>query len=136
LRLIHQCCDVTNVHGLPDIRQLVFAPQSFEEVAEVFLRVLLCIHGGRAGLSHTRMTVVDIPLEGVIHATSTIAAQQMASSRRGDSMQWGFSFRDWLLAFSFLAALTLLAPNGARAQLLQGTIDGNVTDSSQDAIPG
>ncbi len=54
-------------------------------------------------------------------------------------MQGGFSFRYRLLAFNCsvaLAALTLLAPNGARAQLLQGTIDGNVTDSSQAAIPG
>ena len=51
-------------------------------------------------------------------------------------MKWGFSFRDRFLALSCSAALTLVAPDGARAQLLQGTIDGNVTDSSQAAIPG
>src|SRR5215510_8662267 len=54
-------------------------------------------------------------------------------------MHWGFSFRPWLVAFNcsvLLAALALLAPDAARAQLLQGTIDGNVTDSSQAAIPG
>src|SRR5467141_1436343 len=53
-------------------------------------------------------------------------------------MKWGFSFRDRFLALSCSAALTLVAPDGARAQLLQGslqgTIDGNVTDSSQAAI--
>ena len=49
--------------------------------------------------------------------------------------KWGFSFRDRFLALSCAAALTLVAPDGARAQLLQGTIDGNVTDSSQAAIP-
>src|SRR6267378_731109 len=51
-------------------------------------------------------------------------------------MKWGFSFRDWFLALSCSAALTLVAAGGARAQLLQGTIDGNVTDSSQAAIAG
>src|SRR2546427_2420714 len=50
-------------------------------------------------------------------------------------MKWGFSFRDRFLALSCSAALTLVAPDGARAQLLQGTIDGNVTDSSEAAIP-
>src|SRR5690349_16042154 len=34
------------------------------------------------------------------------------------------------------AALIVLAPQTASAQLLQGTIDGNVTDSSQAAIVG
>jgi len=54
-------------------------------------------------------------------------------------MKWGFSFRDVFFALSWplaLVALTLAAPGGARAQLLQGTIDGNVTDSSQAAIAG
>src|SRR5437899_9211487 len=54
-------------------------------------------------------------------------------------MKWGFSFRDGFLALSWsltLGALTLVAAGGARAQLLQGTIDGNVTDSSQAAIAG
>src|SRR5256712_5549095 len=50
-------------------------------------------------------------------------------------MKWGFSFRDRFLALSCAAALTLVAPDGVRAQLLQGTIDGNVTDSSQATIP-
>src|SRR5262245_12492229 len=50
-------------------------------------------------------------------------------------MKWGFSFRGWLLALSSIA-LALVAPDGARAQLLQGTIDGNVTDSTQAAIAG
>ncbi|HYR88185.1 MAG TPA: TonB-dependent receptor [Terriglobia bacterium] len=49
-------------------------------------------------------------------------------------MRWGFSFRDWFLALSCAAALTLVAPGGVRAQLLQGTIDGNVADSTQAAI--
>src|SRR6266702_8139502 len=49
----------------------------------------------------------------------------------------GFSvFRHWFLVLSCLAALTLVAPGGAGAQLLQGTIDGNVMDSSQAAIAG
>jgi hypothetical protein len=54
-------------------------------------------------------------------------------------MKSGLSFRDvfpalgWPLA---LVALILVAPGAARAQLLQGTIDGNVTDSSQAAIAG
>jgi len=54
-------------------------------------------------------------------------------------MKWGFSFRDVFFALSWplaLVALTLVAPDGAPAQLLQGTIDGNVTDSSQAAIAG
>ena len=34
------------------------------------------------------------------------------------------------------AALFLFAAAGARAQLLQGTITGNVTDSSQAAVVG
>src|SRR5262245_56437756 len=49
-------------------------------------------------------------------------------------MKWGFSFRDGFLALSCSAAL-MLDPSAVRAQLLQGTIDGNVTDSSQAAIP-
>src|SRR5439155_12663766 len=49
---------------------------------------------------------------------------------------FGFSvFRDWFLVLSCSAVLTLVAPGGAGAQLLQGTIDGNVTDSSQAAVP-
>src|SRR3989454_1526762 len=49
----------------------------------------------------------------------------------------GFSvFRHWFLVLSCLAALTLVAPGGAGAQLLQGTIDGNVMDSSQAAVAG
>src|SRR5215472_4156549 len=51
-------------------------------------------------------------------------------------MHWGFSFRARFLVLSCSAALALVAPTGARAQLLQGTIDGNVTDSSLAAIPG
>ena len=47
-------------------------------------------------------------------------------------------FRPRRLCFSvgMLAAFALLGPPCARAQLLQGTIDGNVTDPSQAAIAG
>src|SRR5437870_13888912 len=48
-------------------------------------------------------------------------------------MKWGFSFRNGFLVLSCFAALILAVP-GAGAQLLQGTIDGNVMDSSQAAI--
>jgi len=51
-------------------------------------------------------------------------------------MRWGFSFRDRFLALICSASLTLVAPDVVRAQLLQGTIDGNVADSSQAAIAG
>src|SRR3989454_10168256 len=53
-------------------------------------------------------------------------------------MKWGFSFRDSFLApgWSMALAVFMLVAAGARAQLLQGTIDGNVTDSSQAAIAG
>jgi len=50
-------------------------------------------------------------------------------------MKWGFSFRNGFLALGCFAALILAVP-GAGAQLLQGTIDGNVMDSSQAAIAG
>jgi len=50
-------------------------------------------------------------------------------------MKWGFSFRNGFLVLSCFAAL-ILAVSGAGAQLLQGTIDGNVMDSSQAAIAG
>ena len=48
-------------------------------------------------------------------------------------VKWGFSFRNGFLVLSCFAALMLAVP-GAEAQLLQGTIDGNVMDSSQAAI--
>src|SRR6266849_3539965 len=51
-------------------------------------------------------------------------------------MKWMFSFRDAFLALSCSAVLILVGIPDTRAQLLQGTIDGNVTDSSQAAIPG
>jgi len=44
-------------------------------------------------------------------------------------------FRDWFVVLGCSAALTLVAPDGAGRQLLQGTIDGNVMDSSQAAVP-
>src|SRR5213593_3713952 len=44
-------------------------------------------------------------------------------------------FRDWFVVLGCSAALTLVAPDGAGRQLLQGTIDGNVLDSSQAAVP-
>src|SRR5215467_1153197 len=50
-------------------------------------------------------------------------------------MKWGFSFRNEFLILSCFATLILAVP-GAEAQLLQGTIDGNVMDSSQAAIAG
>jgi len=53
-------------------------------------------------------------------------------------MKWGFSFLYRFLALGWstvLVALMLVAP-AMGGQLLQGTIDGNVTDSSQAAIPG
>ena len=50
-------------------------------------------------------------------------------------MKWGFSFRNGFVVLSCFAALILTVP-GAGAQLLQGTIDGNVMDSSQAAIAG
>src|SRR5262249_3983379 len=50
-------------------------------------------------------------------------------------MKWGFSFGNGLLVLSCFAALILGVPL-AGAQLLQGTIDGNVMDSSQAAVPG
>src|SRR5436309_9302181 len=50
-------------------------------------------------------------------------------------MIWGFSFVNGFLVLSCFAALILTVP-GAGAQLLQGTIDGNVMDSSQAAIAG
>ena len=50
-------------------------------------------------------------------------------------MKWGSSFRNGFLVLSCFAAL-ILAVSGAGAQLLQGTIDGNVMDSSQAAIAG
>src|SRR5213594_3325657 len=50
-------------------------------------------------------------------------------------MKWGFSSRNGFLVLSCFAALILAVP-GAGAQLLQGTIDGNVMDSSQAAIAG
>ena len=50
-------------------------------------------------------------------------------------MKWGFSFRNGFLVLNCFAALILAVP-GAGAQLLQGTIDGNVMDSSQAAIAG
>jgi hypothetical protein len=48
-------------------------------------------------------------------------------------MKWEFSFRSLFLVLSCFASLILAVP-GAGAQLLQGTIDGNVMDSSQAAI--
>ena len=48
-------------------------------------------------------------------------------------MKWGFSLRKGFVVLSCFAALILTVP-GAGAQLLQGTIDGNVMDSSQAAI--
>src|ERR1051326_2203049 len=50
-------------------------------------------------------------------------------------MKWGFSFGNVFLVLSCFAALILAVP-GAGAQLLQGTIDGNVVDSSQAALAG
>ncbi len=53
------------------------------------------------------------------------------------------SFRDnslgaWIVRASYLAAamFLLVAPYQVRGQLLQGNINGNVTDTSQSAIPG
>jgi hypothetical protein len=46
---------------------------------------------------------------------------------------------EWLLktvGWGLLAVLALLYPDQALAQLLQGTIDGNVTDSSQAVVAG
>src|SRR5438093_6732341 len=46
------------------------------------------------------------------------------------------SIRSVLLGCSILAGAALLCQDQARAQLLQGTIDGNVTDTTQSAIAG
>src|SRR6266403_387037 len=61
-------------------------------------------------------------------STSLIAVGDL-----GGHVKWGFSFRNGFLVLSCFAALMLAVP-GAEAQLLQGTIDGNVMDSSQAAI--
>src|SRR6267143_5785002 len=61
-------------------------------------------------------------------STSLIAVGDL-----GGHVKWGFSFRNGFLVLSCFAALILAVP-GAEAQLLQGTIDGNVMDSSQAAI--
>src|SRR5437879_4008795 len=63
-------------------------------------------------------------------STSSIAVGDLEGH-----MKWGFSFRNGFLVLSCFAALILAVP-GAGAQLLQGTIDGNVMDSSQAAIAG
>src|SRR5216117_943217 len=53
LCLIHQGCDMTDVYRLPDVGKLVFLPESFEQIAEGFLRVLLRAHTMR--LNATRL---------------------------------------------------------------------------------
>src|SRR3989441_2167215 len=65
-------------------------------------------------------------------------ASSTSSTAVGDvegHMKWGFSFRNGFLALGCFAALILAVP-GAGAQLLQGTLNGNVMDSSQAAIAG
>ena len=45
-------------------------------------------------------------------------------------------FRVWGLFLVLVVALTLVTPNRAHAQILQGTLDGNVVDSTQAAVAG
>jgi hypothetical protein len=53
--------------------------------------------------------------------------------KRGSVLRGIFHASIWLIVG---AALTLVAPYRADAQLLQGTIDGNVVDTSQAAVVG
>src|SRR5437867_17386 len=63
LCLIHQGCDMTDIYGLPDVGKLVFLPESFEQIAEGFFRVLLrahTIHRDATRLLHYSLSCIDI----------------------------------------------------------------------------
>ncbi len=52
-------------------------------------------------------------------------------------MKREFPCRSFFMTFARgLLAIAMIAPQAARGQLLQGSIDGNVTDASQGAIAG
>src|SRR5438552_10450716 len=70
LCLIHQGCDMTDVYRLPDVGKLVFLPESFEQIAEGFLRVLL-----RAHTMHLVLRLIN---------SFTIVASAMAPDSRSD----------------------------------------------------
>ncbi|HXG33964.1 MAG TPA: carboxypeptidase regulatory-like domain-containing protein, partial [Bryobacteraceae bacterium] len=51
-------------------------------------------------------------------------------------MQRGWLHRSWIALAVFVAVFLLMAAQTAEAQVLYGSITGNVVDPSQAAVPG